>query len=182
MIDKFVEWQEKKYSGPEKVLFALSLSSVFIFIFIPGLPFLLYKKLDNILSLPNLITFPLNVYLGFLISLLGLFLFAWTIWLFLKVGRGTQTPIIPTQKLVIVGPYAFTRNPMVLGVIIWIVGLGIFVNSFSFIAVGLIIPLLYLLYIRLVEEKELEARFGQQYSEYKKKVPFIIPSLRSIKL
>lgn len=182
MIDKFVEWHKRKYSEVEKVLFALSLSSVFIFIFIPGLPFLLYKKVDSILSLPNLITFPLNVYLGLLVSLLGLFLFVWTIWLFLKVGRGTQIPIMPTQKLVIVRPYAFTRNPMVLGVIIWIIGLGILFNSFSFIAIGLITPLLYLLYIKLVEEKELEARFGQQYSEYKKKVPFIIPSLRSIKL
>lgn len=148
-----------------------------MFLFIPGVPFLFYKNLDNILALPKIVNPPSNLYLGFLISLLGLSLFACTIWLFIKVGKGTQTPIMPTQKLVVVGPYAFSRNPMVLGVMIWIVGLGILTNSFSFIAAGFITPLLYLIYIKIVEEKELEARFGKDYLEYKKRVPFLVPRL-----
>jgi len=60
-------------------------------------------------------------------------------------------------------------------VILSITGLGLLVNSFGFIAIGLIIPLAYLVFIKLVEEKELAARFGQEYLEYKKRVPFLIP-------
>ena len=174
MIEHFVKWHKKKYSQPEKIFYALFLSSIFIFIFIPGTPFLFYKDLDKNFALPQIVAGPLNFYLGFPIALLGLFLFAWTIWLFLRVGKGTQTPIIPTEKLVAVGPYSFTRNPMVLGVIIWIVGLGVLINSLSFTAIGLITPLLYLVYIKLIEEKELEARFGKQYLKYKKKMPFLL--------
>lgn len=104
-------------------------------------------------------------------------MFTWTIWLFIKVGKGTQIPVIPTQKLVTVGPFAYCRNPMYLGVILWVTGLGIILNSPSFILSGLIVPFLYLIYIKAVEEKELEARFGREYLEYKKKVPFLIPSI-----
>jgi protein-S-isoprenylcysteine O-methyltransferase Ste14 len=35
-------------------------------------------------------------------------------------------------------------------------------------------------YIKL-EEKELEARFGEEYKEYKRKTPFLIPKIRKIK-
>lgn len=177
MIDKFVNWHKKKHNQPEKTFYAFFLSSVFIFIFIPSIPFLFYKDLDKNFDLPTKIADPLNFYLGFPIAILGFCLFAWTIWLFLQVGKGTQVPIMPTQKLVIVGPYSFTRNPMVLGVIIWVIGLELLINSLSFIAIGLITPLLYLAYIKLIEEKELKARFGKEYDEYKRKVPFLIPLL-----
>jgi len=36
-------------------------------------------------------------------------------------------------------------------------------------------------YIKLVEEKELEARFGEEYREYKRKTPFLIPKIWKIK-
>lgn len=41
-------------------------------------------------------------------------------------------------------------------------------------------PLLVVLYFRLAkqEEKEMEAKFGEKYQEYKKKVPMMIPRLK----
>ena len=30
-------------------------------------------------------------------------------------------------------------------------------------------------YLKIIEEKELQMRFGDEYIEYKKKTPFIIP-------
>lgn len=175
----FLRWHKKRYSQPEKTFHALSLSSIFIFVFIPGIPLLFYKDLDKNLALPKILDSPLSFYLGFPMAFLGFFLFAWVVWLLLKLGKGTQVPVIPTQKLVVVGPYKLTRNPMVLAVITWIIGLGLLINSFSFIIIGLITPLLYAIYIKLVEEKELEARFGKDYREYKKRVPFLIPSVRN---
>ena len=35
-------------------------------------------------------------------------------------------------------------------------------------------------YHKFVEEKELEYRFGKDYLEYKKNVPFLIPTFRHI--
>jgi protein-S-isoprenylcysteine O-methyltransferase Ste14 len=39
----------------------------------------------------------------------------------------------------------------------------------------LIFSVIILLYIRFIEEKELEIRFGDEYLAYKKRTPFIIP-------
>jgi len=39
----------------------------------------------------------------------------------------------------------------------------------------LIYPVGILIYIKLIEEKELEGRFGSEYAEYKKRTPFLIP-------
>jgi len=36
-----------------------------------------------------------------------------------------------------------------------------------------------LIYIKLVEEKELEQRFGVEYLEYKRRTPFLIPRFRN---
>ena len=45
----------------------------------------------------------------------------------------------------------------------------------------IIIPIagiIFMIYIRLVEEKKLEKRFGKKYLEYKRKTPFIIPRIK----
>jgi protein-S-isoprenylcysteine O-methyltransferase Ste14 len=142
---------------------------------VTGIPLLLYGKLDAALGLPIILMPPLNLYPGAILFAAGASLYTWTILLFARIGRGTQVPIVPTQRLVTSDPFAYSRNPMVSGVILLITGLGLLVNSFGFIAIGLIIPLAYLVFIKLVEEKELAARFGQEYLEYKKRVPFLIP-------
>ena len=176
-LDKFTEWQEKKYSRTQKILFIVILVPFFFFIFIPGLSFLLAEKMDTKFATPEILKHPFNIYLGTPLFVFGLFLFTWTVMIFFQIGEGTPAPFMPTQKLVTGGPFAYSRNPMVSGVVLFISGLGVLLNSFSFIAVGLVIPLLYLIDIKFIEEKELEARFGQEYLEYKKRVPFLIPHL-----
>ncbi len=175
MIKSYVEWQRKKYSPLQKLLFLVIGIPFFFFIFIPGLSLVISKDIESNFAVPKIISYPFNIYIGEFLFAIGLTLFLWTVIIFFKVGKGTPAPIIPTQKLVTSGPFAYSRNPMVLGVIIWISGLGMIFNSFSFIGVGLIIPLSYLVYIKLVEEKELKARFGKKYILYKKRVPFLIP-------
>lgn len=178
MINKLLKWQNKRYSQKLKIFLGTVSSTIFIFGFIPALPWIFFRRLDEVLTIHQILSWPLNIFLGLPISLVGLALFAWTIWLFLTTGQGTQIPLIPTQKLVVKGPFAYSRNPMYLGVIIWVGGLGILANSFSFIFIGLIIPFLYLVYVKLVEEKELAQRFGSQYLAYRQKVPFLIPQLK----
>ncbi len=42
-------------------------------------------------------------------------LFFYTVFLSETLGHGTLIPWTPTQKLVIVGPYPYCRNPMIIG-------------------------------------------------------------------
>lgn len=177
MIGKFVEWQKKKYSKTQRLLFDVLAVPFFFFILIPGSAYFISQKVSLQFPLPQILPSPVNSYVGLLVFALGLWLFLWTISIFYKVGGGTPSPIIPTQKLVTEGPYGYCRNPMYLGVIFWICGFGIILNSFWFILAGLIIPFFYLIYVKLIEEKELELRFGKEYPEYKKRVPFLIPAI-----
>lgn len=173
-IPKIVAWQQKHWGLRQRAMATVTIP-IFFLALIAGTPLLLYGKLDATLGLTPILTPPLNLYIGAVVFLAGALLYTWTILLFARIGRGTQTPIVPTQRLVTNGPFAYSRNPMVSGVILLITGLGLLVNSIGFTAIGLAIPLAYLIFIKLVEEKELEARFGQEYLEYKNRVPFIIP-------
>jgi len=94
-------------------------------------------------------------------------------------ASGTPMPFKPPSRLVTTGIYAYVRNPMVLAGILIGEGLGFLFGSLSLIII--VIPLLTLLgffYLKLVEERELELRFGREYVEYKKKVPMLIPRPR----
>lgn len=176
MIKKYIDWQRKKYSQAQKLLFLVIGVPFFFFIFIPGLSLVISRDVESNFVLPNILPYPLNIFTGAFLFASGLILSLWTVIIFFKIGKGTPAPFIPTQKLVTSGPFAHSRNPMVLGFIVYIIGLGIILNSLSFIGIGLVIPLFYLVYIKLVEEKELKARFGKNYISYKKRVPFLIPN------
>jgi protein-S-isoprenylcysteine O-methyltransferase Ste14 len=108
----------------------------------------------------------------------GLSLLSWSVVTQWNIGRGTPAPFAPTEKLVIAGPYKLCRNPIELGAVLYYLGIGTWWNS---IVTGIVCAVSGLiigsLYHKFVEEKELEARFGKDYLEYKKRVPFLIPNL-----
>ena len=117
----------------------------------------------------------LQVILGSLGLAYGFFMLIWTVVSQVRSGQGTPSPVAPTQKLIIDGPYLRRRNPMLLGVIIYFFGVGTLLDS---IASGLIMASLGLIlgtcYVKFVEERELRIRFGKEYEEYKNKTPFIL--------
>jgi len=67
---------------------------------------------------------------------------------------------------------------MVLGWFMVLFGVGILLNSVSliFIFTPLFI-LVNVIYLKTVEEKEMEKKFGQEYLKYKESVPMFIPRL-----
>jgi protein-S-isoprenylcysteine O-methyltransferase Ste14 len=94
-------------------------------------------------------------------------------------SRGTPVPTMPPPKLITTGLYGYVRNPMALGILLMLEGLGFYYGSLSLIIVFAPLPvLLYALFIKAVEEPELEMRFGQEYRDYKKRVPMFIPRLK----
>jgi len=75
-----------------------------------------------------------------------------------------------TTKIITTGPYKYSRNPMYIFACGVPVGLGIAFNTFW--ALFAFIPALIIVYFTAVkkEEKYLEAKFGQAYIDYKRKV------------
>jgi len=74
------------------------------------------------------------------------------------------------KRLVTRGPYRFTRNPQYICDSLNALAFMILVNSWMVWVVGLLVILLNLL-APLTEEPWLAARFGEEYLEYKKRVP-----------
>jgi protein-S-isoprenylcysteine O-methyltransferase Ste14 len=116
--------------------------------------------------------------LGWLLIIFGWFIMFWPVIAFFST-RGTPVPFNPPPKLITTGLYAYVRNPMLLGMFIFMLGLGVLFGSLSliFIFTPLFI-LINVLYLKAIEEKELELKFGREYVEYKKRVPMFIPWLK----
>ena len=108
----------------------------------------------------------------------GLLILAWSTLTQAKIGRGTPVPVVPTQKLIVSGPYKLCRNPIQLGAMLYYLGIGMFFGSFK---IGMLMLLLSFIpgtsYHKLVEEKELLLRFGREYEEYKARTPFLLPRI-----
>ena len=79
-------------------------------------------------------------------------------------------------KLLNEGIYARVRHPRYLGVMLGGTGLACIANYQAvWMVMAALVPVTYLLTV--IEEKELCARFGEQYIRYAEQVPRIIPGL-----
>jgi protein-S-isoprenylcysteine O-methyltransferase Ste14 len=86
-------------------------------------------------------------------------------------AAGTNiTPTLPTTALVVDGIYGRTRNPLYLGTTL--IYLGLSVAAGSLWAIGLLVPLLWMINVGVVkrEERYLERKFGDAYRDYKARV------------
>jgi len=113
---------------------------------------------------------------GFL-WVVGLSLMLWTIDLFANKGRGTLAPFDPPAKLVVTGPYLYTRNPMITGVLLLLIGLSVFYASIPVAVWSAVFFIAKSLYFVFDEEPTLSQRYAAEYDEYKKVVPRWVPNL-----
>lgn len=108
----------------------------------------------------------------------GFVLFAWTVGLFARQGRGTLAPWDPTKRLVATGPYGHVRNPMISGVLLMLVGEALFWSSRSIATWAGVFLIVNHVYFIILEEPGLVRRFGDAYRTYRAQVPRWIPRLR----
>ena len=137
--------------------------------------------LDRLLPVHLPFSPPWNIFLSLPLLVIGATLGLGTTYIFIKAG-GSPVPVNPPQKLLTTRLYARVRNPMLLGWIIMLFGLGILLNSISliFIFTPLFI-LLNVLYLKTIEEMEMEKKFGKEYRDYKESAPMFIPRFRKRK-
>jgi protein-S-isoprenylcysteine O-methyltransferase Ste14 len=120
-----------------------------------------------------------RVGVGAALLLCGFALFAWSVGLFARIGRGTLAPWDPTRNLVAVGPYQYVRNPMISGVLLMLVGEALLWGSRPVAVWAATFLVINQVYFVLLEEPGLERRFGEAYRTYKAHVPRWIPRLRA---
>jgi protein-S-isoprenylcysteine O-methyltransferase Ste14 len=177
VIDKLVEWSRREASTARKLV-SLAIG---IFVFLCALP-ALFTWAGLVLGFPPIPAMPLAaaiaITLGFLV---GSYWLGWAAFSQWRRGHGTPAPTAPTQRLVVEGPYRLCRNPIELGAIFYYLGFGTLFGSLS---AGVFASLAALAsgsaYHKLVEERELLARFGDEYRRYRKRTPFLIPDLRAL--
>ncbi len=134
--------------------------------------------LEKFLPAQLLIPTLANISLSVMLLVIGSTLCLWTIYSFVR-AKGSPVPINPPQRLVTTGLYSRVRNPMVTGWIIMMFGVGVLLNSISLIFIFTpLFLLLNILYLKTIEEKEMEKKFGQEYVKYKESVPMFIPGFR----
>lgn len=90
-------------------------------------------------------------------------------------GRGEKWEKEP-PRLITTGPYAFMRNPVYLGHIIFTLGLALTLRSLSGAILAVVIGVTFHRRI-LKDEKRLASVFGQQYFDYKSDVRRWIPGI-----
>jgi len=161
---------------------------------------LLRRHLQAVAALPFIVTVVIPIWLarrnrthiGFghgwealLAQSAGLVLLWIGVWMFLKSvrqfdreGRGTLAPWDPPRQLVIHGLYRYVRNPMISGVCFILLGEGLLLRSHSQLRWALLFIVINAIYIPLFEEPVLLRRFGEDYREYCRHVPRLIPRLR----
>ena len=121
-------------------------------------------------------TLPIPVEIGLVLLIItGAVLLLTVVNLALK-GFGAPFAIALSRKLAADWLYAWTRNPMVLAALAFLLSLGIWFQSALFVVwvVILFAPAL-LFFVKVYEERELEIRFGASYLEYKSRTPMLFP-------
>ncbi|WKN42588.1 methyltransferase family protein [Tunicatimonas pelagia] len=121
----------------------------------------------------------LAIGLGFMIALSGQTIRITTIGL-QYIIRGGKNYKVYAEELVTGGLFSHCRNPLYVGNILMILGLGVMANSLIFVTV--ITPIFVLFYqaIVMAEEHFLAAKFGQAYQSYQQDVNRWLPALSGL--
>jgi protein-S-isoprenylcysteine O-methyltransferase Ste14 len=156
-----------------------------IFVIAPIITYFFGVFIDEQLKLPEFPPFPINLVVGSIIFVSGLYTGIKATRLLYELGYGlpwgeaqnsSQSRMLVTQGL-----YQYTRNPMILGYSLLPCGMGIMFQSITMSTIfPLIVIVVNVLIVKLIEEPNLEARFGEEYLIYKRNTPFLIPHFSKI--
>lgn len=120
-----------------------------------------------------------SVLLGLFVALAGQSLRALTIGL-AYIVRGGKNRKVYAKDLVTEGIFSHCRNPLYVGNILMLLGMGFIANSLLYLLI--MFPLFLFIYHTIVaaEENYLRSRFGHAYNQYCQDVSRWIPNLRGL--
>ncbi len=173
-LTQFVAGQSSKKRSTLYKALTLLFAAPFFLVVIPVLLGLFSHHIAGYLMIP--VPRNVEILLGVIVLIVGLFFILWSLSSFWFIGKGTPLPFAATSKLMTSGPFRYTRNPLKLGAFCYYFGLGTICDCLSTGLIMFIIPIsLGIVYHKKVEEKELLQRFGQEYEEYRRRTSFLIP-------
>jgi len=149
-------------------------------IFIVVIPYGLYAVAQACPG-PDIFSYSTRLIIALALGLPGLVFALWSHAALLFKGQGGPTDLFNiaitprTKHLVVTGPYRYTRNPMVFGVNSCYAALAIYWNSLLALGIWAVWVSLVVFYLKSVEEKRLLQDFGQEYEEYRQRVPLLVP-------
>ena len=125
--------------------------------------------LDWLLPLPFLPAGLPAAFLGAMVFVLALALFAWAIITITRAGSSVPTNR-PTTTIVDSGPFRFTRNPIYTGMFLGLIGLAIAFDNLWLLVT--LVPFVLVIRYGVVarEEDYLERKFGDIYRGYRSRV------------
>jgi len=156
-------------------------------VFILLIPYGLYQLSESGWLIKDVVIFTSDMVryiISIMIFIVGAVFGVWSNIFLHTVGKGGPVEafgveISPkTKHLVTSGPYRLSRNPMVFGAFCMYLGTSLFFNSIIDVICVIVFLILLILLVKYSEEKRLERDFGEEYKEYKKKVPMIFPFIR----
>jgi protein-S-isoprenylcysteine O-methyltransferase Ste14 len=170
--------------GMTKIILIYLLSVLFFWVILPMVVIVPGLFLDKLFGFPQIIYPHYNLILAAIFLVFGIFWALWALHSLIIIGKGNPQEafgkeILPaTQKLITIGPYRYTRNPMGFGWFSFVVGIGFYLGSISLLVIALPIFLTGVIYyLKYFEEQNLIERFGDDYLKYRKEVPIFFPGL-----
>jgi protein-S-isoprenylcysteine O-methyltransferase Ste14 len=97
---------------------------------------------------------------------------------FARRGRGIPAPVDHPKTLVVTGLYRYVRNPMYLGVLLFLLGQSLFFESLHFLLYAITWLAFVHVNVILYEEPNLRRKFGSSYDRYRSAVRRWIPGKR----
>jgi protein-S-isoprenylcysteine O-methyltransferase Ste14 len=113
--------------------------------------------------------------LGAAVALLGFAVLLWCVRDFYVAGTGTLAPWDPPRRLVVVGLYRYTRNPMYVGVVTLVLGWSIAAGSRPLAIYCALGAIGFHLRVIWFEEPRLRELFGVDFERYLATVPRWLP-------
>ena len=113
----------------------------------------------------------------------GLFLSFWAIVYMRRVGDGNPMDafgheVAPrTKHLMTDGPYRLSRNPMLTGIFVYLIGCCIWLWTWQSLVVFLVFVAIMLVQVR-TEEERLRRDFGEEYEKYCNQTGRFSPKIR----
>lgn len=104
--------------------------------------------------------------LGLALLALGTLALLWCVRDFYVCGRGTLAPWAPPQRLVVIGLYRYSRNPMYLCVALVLIGWSVSFASSDLVIYTLAVAVAFHLRIVLGEEPWLARTHGIDWEQY----------------
>ena len=108
---------------------------------------------------------------GLIPLVIGIGILLWCVRDFYVAGKGTLAPWDPPKQLVIVGLYRFVRNPMYVGILIFLTGWVLLTGSRWLGAYTIVLAIAFHLRVVFYEEPRLRRQFSDEWTAYAAAVP-----------